>query len=338
MGTCGFYFSCFGSRTAFGFPLLLICLKGSQAFILSLLLFNNKTEKLHTVCHDACASWLSLTVSVTAVQGSNIPHSQVSREEYGCSPKRASLCWVCYFMRKMGGWVLFTVSFPVLKSCPNSSRQSWSKVIGVKKPSSFSMLCSARKEGSCLYLALLCSPACAKAVRRGWISEGGVFILEQNPSLLPWALSNVAITALRQIFSSLGDYTLIIMLLPEGAHTCKPLCKVELLFLKNIQDHSTWFLQCYKIRPKMKINSFKYLQHNSLMHLWKYSQSALECGLTFQEALFLFFANSLALVFLSYIIPVSLFWLFTGQQPLLWAKSWALREPVHNRKQPRRSL
>lgn len=87
-----------------------------------------------------------------------------------------------------------------------------------------------RKEGSCLYLALLPSSAWAKAGRRGWISEGGVFILEQNPSLLPWALSNVAITALTQIVSSLGDYTLIIMLLPEGAHTCKPLCKVELLF------------------------------------------------------------------------------------------------------------
>lgn len=49
----------------------------------------------------------------------------------------------------------------------------------------------------------------------------------------------------------------------------------------------------------MKINSFKYLQHNSLMHLWKYSQRALECGLTSQEAV-PSMSTSLALVFLPY--------------------------------------
>lgn len=51
----------------------------------------------------------------------------------------------------------------------------------------------------------------------------------------------------------------------------------------------------------MKTNSFKYLQHNSRMHLWKQSKSALKCGLTFHAALFFYFSNSLTFVLLSYI-------------------------------------
>lgn len=36
------------------------------------------------------------------------------------------------------------------------------------------------------------------------------------------------------------------------------------------------FFNARKSSQKMKINSFKYLQHNSLMHLWKYSKKRLK--------------------------------------------------------------
>lgn len=150
---------------------------------------------------------------------------QVSREEMAVL-RRHWVLLTCYFMRRMAGWPSFTVSSAFLKSCPKSSKQSEKEATGVKMLRPFS--CFARWGRKLFVLSSLSLLQPEPRQSR----EGGVYPWTKIPAFRPelWQ-SNVAITALRQIVSSLGDYTLIIMLLPEGAHTCKPLCKVEVPFL-----------------------------------------------------------------------------------------------------------
>lgn len=61
----------------------------------------------------------------------------------------------------------------------------------------------------------------------------------------------------------------------------------------------------------MKTNIFKYLQHNARVYLWKYSKSALKCGLTFHAALLFYLSNSLTCVLLSYITLVLLYFKYS---------------------------
>lgn len=52
-----------------------------------------------------------LIVSMQAVQGNDIVQSRVSREGYGHSWRRASLCWIGCFMSKTGSSGLFYCTF-----------------------------------------------------------------------------------------------------------------------------------------------------------------------------------------------------------------------------------
>lgn len=87
----------------------------------------------------------------------------------------------------------------------------------------------------------------------------------------------------------------------ENSHM-QPITEKRMSFsLRRVKIIRHGFFDAKKSGPRMKTNSFKYLQHNAHMYLWKCSKSALKCGLTFQAALFFYLSNSLTCVLFSYI-------------------------------------
>lgn len=143
----------------------------------------------------------------------------------GCSQKRASLADLLLF-EENGRLDAFNCIVCLFKKLPEELQ---AELKG-------SYWCQTLRSLSCFAprgrkLPAVSSPSLLQPEPRQW-GDGAAYPSTKIPAFFPelWQ-SNEAITALRQIVSSLGDYTLIIMLLPEGAHTCKPLCKVEVPFL-----------------------------------------------------------------------------------------------------------
>lgn len=164
-------------------------------------------------------------------QENNILQSRVSREEYGHSPRWASLCWICYFEwnRKVSPLLLYPFHF--WKAAQIVPSRVEVKLLMSRSQRAFSLVCWMRKEENCLYSAVLCFFYLSQRSRkeRGQKSErDGVYpsTKSQRSACTQRWQSNVVIAPLRQIVSSLGGDTLITVLLPEGTHTCKALCKI----------------------------------------------------------------------------------------------------------------